>query len=176
MEAIPQNITESNSGDTRKLEIRKLLSQGMNLETVALHSEESIEFVESCIEESFQSEYCVVYYRPELNAVFLKWKKFCCREDYRNPLRYSIELMKKYNCINYIGDTRNGFEDIDEDIQWAFEKFIPDLAQTSCRRIVFLVAEMCNIEGELDKFTKEFMKYFTVSKYTSIQKVAEELS
>ena len=33
----------------------------------------------------YQSEYCEVSYNTEYNVVFVKWKKFCCKEDYRKP-------------------------------------------------------------------------------------------
>lgn len=33
----------------------------------------------------YLSEYCDVNYNETYNIVFVKWKKFCCIEDYRKP-------------------------------------------------------------------------------------------
>ena len=44
------------------------------------------------------SEFCDVKYEENHNVVFVKWKKFCCREDYRKPLEYALEIIDKYKC------------------------------------------------------------------------------
>ena len=44
----------------------------------------------------YQSEYCEVSYNTEYNVVFVKWKKFCCKEDYRKPLEYALKIIKEY--------------------------------------------------------------------------------
>lgn len=42
----------------------------------------------------YLSEYCDVHYEENYNVVFVKWKKFCCKDDYRNPLEYALKLIK----------------------------------------------------------------------------------
>ena len=52
----------------------------------------------------YRSDYCEVNYEEKQNVVFVKWKKFCCNQDYREPLEYALEVIKKYKC-NYVADT-----------------------------------------------------------------------
>lgn len=60
------------------------------------------------------SEYCKVKYCEAYNVVFVEWKKFCCYEEYRKPLKYALDIIKEKQC-NYAADTRNGFENIEDD-------------------------------------------------------------
>ena len=41
------------------------------------------------------SEYCEVDYKEKYNVVFVKWKKFCCNQDYRKPLEYALDIIKQ---------------------------------------------------------------------------------
>ena len=62
-------------------------------------------------ENEFDSEFSNVKYMVEDNIVLLKWKKFCCYNDYRSPTTFALELLKKYPNSNFIVDARNGFDD-----------------------------------------------------------------
>lgn len=42
----------------------------------------------------YLSEYCDVNYNETYNIVFVKWKKFCCMEDYRKPLEFALDIIK----------------------------------------------------------------------------------
>ena len=70
----------------------------------------------------YLSEYCDVNYEETYNVVFVKWKKFCCKGNYRKPLKHALEVIKQYKC-NYVADTRTGFENIPEDTKWVAEYF-----------------------------------------------------
>ena len=58
----------------------------------------------------YQSEFCDVTYLDDLNVVFVKWKKFCRQDDYRNPLLYAIGIMRNHKDCHYVADTRDGFK------------------------------------------------------------------
>lgn len=117
----------------------------------------------------FNSEFCEVNYLERENIVFLTWKKFCSLEDYREPVGYALDLIKNHKDSNFICDARNGFEDIEEDVKWDFEVFIPELSKAGCKQVVFIVDAVNPIEGEIDMFTKEFKKYFLVDKVNSLE-------
>ena len=34
----------------------------------------------------YNTRYCEVHYEKAYNDVFVKWKEFCCFDDYRKPL------------------------------------------------------------------------------------------
>ena len=114
----------------------------------------------------YNSEFCTVEYIENGKSVLLTWKKFCCYDNYRNSVIYALELLRSQKGKNIIIDARNGFEDEKEDVEWAFSEFIPKLAQTSCKNIIFIMNEVNDIEDEIDLWTKEFMKYFHVIKVT----------
>ncbi len=114
--------------------------------------------------DEFDSEFSNVKYISEDNIVFLTWKKFCCYDDYRKPAIFALELLKKYPNSNFVVDARNGFEDVKEDVEWGFSVLLPAMSNTDCKNIVFIMNEVNEIEEEMDMWTKEFMKYFTVKK------------
>ena len=73
----------------------------------------------------YTSEFCEVKYEPNYNVVFVKWKKFCCNNDYRKPLEYALNIIKEHENCDYVADTRNGFENIYEDTKWVADYFMP---------------------------------------------------
>jgi hypothetical protein len=112
----------------------------------------------------FDSEFSNVKYIVEDNIVFLTWKKFCCDSDYRNPTTFALELLKKYADSNFVVDARNGFEDKKEDVEWGFSVLIPAMSNTACKKVVFIMNQVNEIEEEIDMWTNELMKYFIVKK------------
>lgn len=97
----------------------------------------------------YQSEYCEVFYNAEYKVVFVKWKKFCCKEDYRKPLEYALEIIKEYKC-NYVADTRTGFENIPEDTKWVADYFMPKAVEYGCRCIHFIIDKNNSLKEELE--------------------------
>ncbi len=160
-------------GESMKTVIRKFIKMGLSVEETVERTQHPIEFVESCLENSYISEFCTTYYRPEINVLYLKWKKFCCGDDYRNPLYYVIDTFMQQKCATGLFNVANGFEDKEEDIQWAFNEFIPKMASTSCKNIIFVMGLENKIEGEIDAFTAEFMKYFKVYKCITIDEAKD---
>ncbi|MDP4144080.1 MAG: hypothetical protein Q8936_06280 [Bacillota bacterium] len=114
--------------------------------------------------DEFDSEFCNVKYISEDNIVFLAWKKFSCYDDYRNPTTFAYELLKKYPNSNFVVDARSGFEDEKEDVEWGFSVLLPAMSKTDCKTVIFIMNEVNEIEEEMDMWTKEFMKYFTVKR------------
>jgi hypothetical protein len=123
----------------------------------------------------FDSEFCNVKYMMGDNIVFLIWKKFCCRDDYRTPALFALELLKKFKNSNFVVDARNGFEDIKEDVEWGFFVLLPSISKTDCKNVVFIMNEVNDIEEEMDMWTLEFMKYFTVKKVRSYEEAIQIL-
>ena len=97
----------------------------------------------------YLSEYCDVNYNETYNIVFVKWKKFCCIEDYRKPLEFALDIIKQYKC-DYVADTRDGFENIPEDTKWVADYFMPKAAEYGCRCIYFIIDENNTLKEELE--------------------------
>lgn len=97
----------------------------------------------------YLSEYCDVKYEENYNVVFVKWKKFCCWEDYRKPLVYALEIIDKYKC-DYVADTRDGFENIEEDTKWVAEYLMPKAVEKGCKCIYFIIDEDNSLKEELE--------------------------
>ena len=72
-------------------------------------------------------------------------------------------------------DARNGFEDDPADVDWGFTELLPGMAKTDCRFIVFIMEKVSTIEGEMDMWTLEFSKYFTVLKAESYEQAIREM-
>ncbi len=116
---------------------------------------------------AFDSEFCTVQYVPEKNFVLLRWKKACSFDNYRNPHMIVLDLLAKHPDSNYMVDARNGFEDEKEDVEWGFSYMIPTMAKTDCKKVVFIMHEKNDIEGEMDMWSNEFRKYFEVYRTAS---------
>lgn len=102
----------------------------------------------------YLSEYCDVNYNETYNIVFVKWKKFCCMEDYRKPLKFALDIIKQYKC-DYVADTRDGFENIPEDTKWVADYFMPKAAEYGCRVIYFIIDENNTLKDELEGQQKD---------------------
>lgn len=102
----------------------------------------------------YLSEYCDVNYNETYNIVFVKWKKFCCIEDYRKPLEFALDIIKQYKC-DYVADTRDGFENIPEDTKWVADYFMPKAAEYGCRVIYFIIDENNTLKDELEGQQKD---------------------
>ena len=98
----------------------------------------------------YQTEFCEVAYKPDYNVVFVKWKKFCCNEDYRAPLEYALNIIKEHENCDYVADTRNGFENIPEDTKWVADYFMPKAAEYGCKCIYFIIDENNSLKEELE--------------------------
>ena len=124
----------------------------------------------------FDSEFSNVKYIEKDNVVLITWKKFCCYDDYRNPTLFALEQLKKRQGSNLIVDARNGFEDEKADVEWGFSVLIPAMAETACKKVVFILEEVNEIEKEMDMWTKEFLKYFKVKSVTSYEKAVDYMN
>lgn len=116
------------------------------------------------MDEIFDSEFCRVQYEESDHVVLLTWKKFCRIDDYRRPTMFASQLLKKYSGCAFVIDARNGFEDDPEDIEWGFHVLLPDMALSGCKKCIFIMEKRSDIEGEIDLWTAEFLKYFQVYK------------
>lgn len=122
----------------------------------------------------FDSEFCNVKYIKGDNVVLLTWKKFASINEYRNPTTYALELLKEHTNSKLIVDARNGFEDDKEDVEWGFTFLLPNMAQTTCKIVCFIMNEVNEIEDEMDMWTMEFSKYFTVLKATDYKNALDK--
>lgn len=96
------------------------------------------------------SEYCEVRYEDKYNVVFVKWKKFCCMQDYREPLEYALKIIRQHENCNYVADTRDGFENILEDTNWVAECFMPKAVEYGCSCIYFIIDKDNSLKVELE--------------------------
>lgn len=124
----------------------------------------------------YRSAYCDVDYLEDLNAVLIKWKKFCRQDEYRAPLLLALEIMGQHPGCQYIADTRDGFENEQSDTQWLFDTFLPQAAATSCRMIFFIIDRDNRLKEELEGQSVELRKLFEVHYCFDLDEVKEILS
>ena len=121
----------------------------------------------------YLSEYCDVNYNETYNIVFVKWKKFCCMEDYRKPLKFALDIIKQYKC-DYVADTRDGFENIPEDTKWVADYFMPKAAEYGCRCIYFIIDENNTLKDELEGQAKDSQELVQFKYIYDIDEVSTE--
>jgi hypothetical protein len=110
----------------------------------------------------YHSSFSDVSYLEDLNVVFVKWKKFCRLDDYRNPLLYALDIMKAHDNCHYVADTRNGFENEPADTRWVFDVFLKQAALTTCKAIFFIIDNDNKLKEELEGQSVELRKCFNV--------------
>ena len=120
----------------------------------------------------YNSEFCDVNYLEDLNVVFVKWKKFCRQDDYRNPLLYAIDIMRNHDNCHYVADTRDGFENEEADTQWVFDVFLTQTSLTSCKAIFFIIDNDNSLKEELEGQSAELRKQFDVHYCFSLEEVS----
>ena len=98
----------------------------------------------------YKSEFCEVHYEEQYNVVFVKWKKYCCFDDYREPLIFALDIIKSHNDCNYCADTRDGFEDHPDDTKWVAEYFMPEAVKSGCKIIWFIIDKNNSLKEELE--------------------------
>ena len=119
----------------------------------------------------FESEFAKTDYIAKDNVVFHVWKKEAHFDDYRDPVKASLELLREHKDSIFIVDARNGFEDVKEDVEWGFEWFLPELKKTGCKVWGFILPEVSDIEGEIDLWTREVEKNFKVIRAVSYDEI-----
>lgn len=116
--------------------------------------------------DSFDSDFCKVQRIAEDGVVLLTWKKYAHHDDYREPTLFALELLRTSGDNIFVIDARDRFEDHEDDIVWAFNALLPAMATTDLRHVAFIMNDASEIEGEMDLWTREFRKYFTVDRAT----------
>ncbi len=126
-------------------------------------------------ETEFDSTYCHVQYLEKERAVLLAWREFASFENYRKPTRFALDLMQKYPVTSFIVDARKGFEDETEDAKWGFSWLLPHMKKTTCETVIFVMNEQqSTLDEEMDMWTNEFRKYFTVRKFVSLEEALHD--
>lgn len=123
----------------------------------------------------YESEFCKVEYRGDLNVVLVTWKKFCSGEDYIKPLLFAIQIMNAHPSCHFVADTRDGFEDDPADLQWIFDVFIPLARRTGCEYVFFIIDRDNSLKKELDAQTGELKAYFDVRPCFDLDEVRQIL-
>lgn len=124
----------------------------------------------------FDNDYAKIEFIEENHVVFHIWKKECHYDEYREPVMYSLSLLREHKGSVLVVDARNGFEDVEEDVKWGFNYFLPELKKTGCKIFAFILPEVSEIEGEIDLWTSEIQKNFHVIRGTSYEKVLERIT
>ena len=119
----------------------------------------------------FESEFAKSEYIEKDNAVLHVWKKEAHFDDYRDPVKASLEMLREHKNSIFIVDARNGFEDVKEDVEWGFEWFLPELKKTGCKVWGFILPEVSDIEGEIDLWSREVEKNFRVIRAVSYDEI-----
>lgn len=123
----------------------------------------------------FDSEFCHVRYLEDDKIVLLSWEKFARLEDYREPTRFALNLLRRYPGSNFVIDAGHGFEDDPADVEWGFSKLLPNMAKTGCKYIGFIMERAAEIKEEMDMWTREFGKYFAVVKAESYDQAVRKM-
>ena len=110
----------------------------------------------------YKTNFCKVEYVQDLNAVLCSWKQYCESHDYREPLEYGLTLIHKHKATTWITDTTYGFTSTQADNQWLATEFTPLAVQSSCKNIVFIIANSSPLKEEITLHAQMLKPFFNV--------------
>ena len=118
---------------------------------------------------SYNTPYCKIQYLKEQNAILCKWKQFCKGDNYRYPLKFAAQEIKKYQISTWITDTTHGFESTKADTQWLLEEFVPSMISSSIKKVVYIITEDSPLIDEIKKQEVALSQFFEVKLVESLE-------
>ena len=110
----------------------------------------------------YNTPYCQLQHLKEKNAILCKWKQFCKGDDYRDPLKFAAQEIKKYQISTWITDTTHGFESDGADTKWLLEEFVPNMINSSIKKVIFIIAEDSPLMKEIKEQEAALSRFFDV--------------
>ena len=110
----------------------------------------------------YNTKFCKVEYLNESNAILLQWKQFCKSDDYRDPFRYALKIIKEYNISTWVTDTINGFENEEADTKWLLEEYMPQLIDSPVKKVVFVIKDDSLLMDEIMGQVEVLREFFEV--------------
>ena len=110
----------------------------------------------------YETPYCQLQRLKEQNAILCKWKQFCKGDDYRDPLKFAAQEIKKYQISTWITDTTHGFENNEADTKWLLEEFVPSMINSSIKKVVFIITQDSPLIDEIKKQEVALSQFFEV--------------
>ena len=117
----------------------------------------------------YNSKYCQLRHLKEQNAILCEWKAFCKGDDYRKPLKFATQEIKKLQISTWITDTTNGFESEETDTQWLLEEFVPSMISSSIEKVVFIIANDSPLIDEIKAQQVALSEFFEVELVESLE-------
>lgn len=101
----------------------------------------------------FDSDYALISYHSEFNAVSLRWKRYTASAEYRKAFEKALELFVENKAKGFISDLRSSSVEPLEDAAWLSEKIIPKAVEHGLAKAAYLLPE-----GEFKKFYVEVIQ------------------
>ena len=105
------------------------------------------------------------------NAILCQWKQFCKGDDYREPLKFATQEIKKYQINTWITDTTNGFENEEADTKWLLEEFVPSMISSSIKKVIFIIANDSPLMEEIKAQEVALSSFFEVELVESLDTI-----
>ena len=119
----------------------------------------------------YNTKFCKITQQKDQNTIHCEWKQFCKGDDYRDPLRYAQEEIKKHNINTWITDTTNGFESEEADTKWLLEEFMAQMIESSIKKIVFVIKNDSPLMGEIQGQVEPLAKFFEVELVENLEMI-----
>ena len=110
----------------------------------------------------YNTPYCQLQHLKEKNAILCKWKQFCKGDDYRDPLKFAAQEIKKYQISTWITDTTHGFESNEADTKWLLEEFVPSMINSGIKKVVFIITQNSPLMKEIKEQEAALSRFFDV--------------
>ena len=119
----------------------------------------------------YNTPYCQLQHLKAQNAILCQWKQFCKGDDYREPLKFATQEIKKHQITTWITDTTNGFESDEADTKWLLEEFVPSMISSSIEKVIFIIANDSPLMDEIKAQEVALGQFFEVELVESLDKI-----
>jgi len=101
----------------------------------------------------FDSDYALISYHREFDAVSLKWKRYSSSSEYRQAFKKALELFVDNRAKGFISDLRGSGVEALEDAAWLSDEIIPQALSHGMAKAAYVLPE-----GEFKKFYVEVIQ------------------
>ena len=110
----------------------------------------------------YNTPFCQLKHLKEKNAILCEWKQFCKGDDYRDPLNFATQEIKKHQISTWITDTTNGFESEEADTKWLLKEFVPSMINSSIKKVVFIIPNDSPLMDDIEEQAIALNQFFEV--------------
>jgi hypothetical protein len=88
----------------------------------------------------FDQNHLTIYHKPDLKQIHLKWKGFATSAQFREALKFALDIVKNKGVENWLGDLKHMQMIHPQDEDWATNMWFPAIAATGLKKMAIVTS------------------------------------